>query len=57
MATNLAYEIPFAGKRKEFLIREDGEEIIPEPVGDEEKKKIWTSQVMIPFSVRKNTYA
>ncbi|KAK2402644.1 hypothetical protein QL285_052145 [Trifolium repens] len=57
MATNLAYEIPFAGKWKEFLIREDGEEIIPETVGDEEKKKIWTSQVMIPFSVRKNTYA
>jgi hypothetical protein len=41
MATNLAYEIPFAGKWKEFSIREDGEEIVPEPVGDEAKKKIW----------------
>jgi hypothetical protein len=57
MATNQAFEVPFAGKWKEFLERDDGEEIVPEPVGDEATKKIWTSQVMIPFSVRKNVYA
>jgi hypothetical protein len=57
MATSQAFEVPFAGKWKEFLICEDGEEIVPEPVGDEANKKIWTAQVMILFSVWKNTYA
>ncbi|KAK2382418.1 hypothetical protein QL285_069954 [Trifolium repens] len=37
--------------------RDDGEDIVSEPVGDEATKKIWTSQVMIPFSMRKNVHA
>jgi long-subunit acyl-CoA synthetase (AMP-forming) len=57
MAGNQVQEVPFAGRWKELLIREDGEEIVPEPVGNEATKRIWTSQVMIPFSVKKNIYA
>jgi hypothetical protein len=57
MATNQAFEVPFAGKWKEPLERDDGEEIVHEPVGDEATKKIWTSRVMIPFYVRKNVHA
>jgi hypothetical protein len=30
-----------AGKWKEFIVREDGEEVVPEPRGDQERKKIW----------------
>jgi hypothetical protein len=40
MATNQAFEVPFAGKWKELLQREDGEEVVPDPVGDEATKKI-----------------
>jgi hypothetical protein len=43
MAGNQTQEVSFAGKWKEFLIREDGEEVVPEPVGNEATKKIWTS--------------
>jgi hypothetical protein len=57
MATNQDFEVSSAGTWKDFLIREDGKEIVPEPVGSEAERKIWTAQVMIPFSVRKNTYA
>jgi hypothetical protein len=57
MATNQDFEVPTAGKWKDFLIREDGEEIVPEPVGSEAERKIWTAQVMIPFFVKKDTYA
>ncbi|KAK2395775.1 hypothetical protein QL285_057480 [Trifolium repens] len=57
MATNQAFDVPFAGRWKEPTEHDDGEEIVSEPVGDEAAKKIWTSQVMIPFSIRKNVYA
>jgi hypothetical protein len=39
------------------LVLEDGEEVIPEPVGSEPERKIWTAQLMIPFSLKKDTYA
>jgi hypothetical protein len=48
--------VPSVGKWKEFIIREDGEEVVLEPRGDHEKKKIWVSQVMIPFSVNRYVY-
>jgi hypothetical protein len=57
MAQEQPLVVPFAGKWKEFIMHDDGEEIVPEPVGDEAKKKIWVSQVMIPFSVNMNVYA
>jgi hypothetical protein len=57
MASNQTFEAPSAGKWKDLLIRKDGEEIVPEPVGSEPEKKIWTTQLMIPFSVKKDTYA
>jgi hypothetical protein len=57
MATNQDYEVPSAGKSKDLLIREDGEEVVPEPVGSEPERQIWTAQIMIPFSVKKDTYA
>jgi hypothetical protein len=57
MATNQDYEVPSAGKWKDLLIREDGEEVVPEPVGSEPERQIWTAQIMIPFSVKKDTYA
>jgi hypothetical protein len=50
-------EVPFPGKWKEFMVRDDGEEVVPEPQGDQSKKKIWVSQVMIPFSVYRYVYA
>jgi hypothetical protein len=56
MAEGQPLVVPFAGKWKDFLISEDGEEMVPEPAGDE-SKKIWVSQVMIPFSVNRNVYA
>jgi hypothetical protein len=40
MAGNQSQEVPFAGKWMEFLFRDDDEEIIPEPVGNEATKKI-----------------
>ena len=57
MASNLDFEIPSAGKWKDLLILEDGEEVVPEPAGSEPERKIWTTQLMIPFSVQKNDYA
>ena len=57
MATNQAFDVPFAGKWKELLEREDGEEVVPEPMGSEPERQIWTAQIMIPFSVKKDTYA
>jgi hypothetical protein len=57
MAGNQIQEVPFAGKWKKFLFRDDGEEIIPEPAGNEATKKIWTSQIMIPFSIKKNIHS
>jgi hypothetical protein len=57
MAENQVQEVPFAGKWKEFLFREDGEEIIPEPTRNETTKKIWTAQIMIPFSMKKNVHS
>jgi hypothetical protein len=50
-------EIPFVGKWKDFTVRNDGEEAVPEPHGDQSKKKMWVSQVMIPFSVSRSIYA
>jgi hypothetical protein len=40
MTSNQDYEIPSAGKWKDLLIQEDGEEVIPEPVGSEPERKI-----------------
>jgi hypothetical protein len=57
MAGNQIQEVPFAGKWKKFLFRDDGEEIIPEPAGNEATKKIWTSQIMKPFSIKKNIHS
>ncbi|WJX45812.1 hypothetical protein P8452_32665 [Trifolium repens] len=57
MASNMDFEIPSAGKWKDLLILEDGEEVVPEPAGFEPERKIWTTQLMIPFSVQKNDYA
>jgi hypothetical protein len=49
--------VPSAGKWKEFTVRDDGEELVPEPSGDQAKKKIWVSHVMISFYVNKHVYA
>jgi hypothetical protein len=57
MSGNKVQEVPFAGKWKEFLIQEDGEEIVPKPAGNEATKKIWTSQIMIPFSMKKDVHS
>jgi hypothetical protein len=54
MASNQDYEIPSAGKWKDLMILEDGEEVVPEPSGSEPERKIWTAQLMIPFSVKKD---
>jgi hypothetical protein len=32
--------VPSAGKWKEFIVWGDGEELVPEPSGDQERKKI-----------------
>ncbi|KAK2361529.1 Aminotransferase, plant mobile domain family protein [Trifolium repens] len=56
MASNHG-EIPTAGKWKDLMILEDGEEVVPEPSGSEAERKIWTAQLMIPFSVKKDDYA
>ncbi|WJX83717.1 hypothetical protein P8452_66360 [Trifolium repens] len=54
MATNQAFDVPFAGRWKEPTERDDGEEIVSEPVGDEATKKIWTSQGGAPNSEEKD---
>jgi hypothetical protein len=53
MASIQDYEIPSAGKWKGLMVREDGEEVVPEPAGREPEKKIWTAQLMIPFFVER----
>jgi hypothetical protein len=50
-------EVPFARKQKDFTVRNDGEKVVPEPHGDQSKKDIWASQVMIHFSVARPVYA
>ncbi|KAK2409766.1 serine carboxypeptidase [Trifolium repens] len=58
LSSDLAdYEIPIAGKWKDLMILEEGEEFVPEPSGSEAERKIWTAQLMIPFSVKKDHYA
>ena len=57
MASNLGFEIPPAGKWKDLRILEDGEEVVPEPTGTDAERKIWTTQLMIPFSIKKDNYA
>ena len=57
MASNQDYEIPIAGKWKDLMILEDGEEVVPEPSGSEAERKIWMAQLMIPFIVKKDHYA
>jgi hypothetical protein len=53
MASNQDYEVPVAGKWKDLMILEDGEEVVPEPAGSEAERKVWNAQLMIPFSVKK----
>jgi hypothetical protein len=31
--------------------------VVPEPSGTEAERKIWTSQLMIPFSIKKDDHA
>ncbi|MCI28109.1 hypothetical protein A2U01_0049309 [Trifolium medium] len=50
-------EVPLAGKWKSLTVKDDGQSFVPEPHGDKEKKEIWESQVMIPFSVSGTVYA
>jgi hypothetical protein len=57
MASNQDYEVPIAGKWKDLMVLEDGEEVIPEPTGTEAERKVWNAQLMIPFSVKKVDYA
>jgi hypothetical protein len=57
MASNVDFEIPTAGKWKDLRVLEDGEEVIPEPSGTEAERKIWASQLMIPFSLKKDAHA
>ncbi|WJX77585.1 hypothetical protein P8452_60878 [Trifolium repens] len=57
MASDLDFDIPTAGKWKDLRILEDGEEVVPEPSGTEAERKIWNSQLMIPFSIKKYDYA
>jgi hypothetical protein len=57
MASIQEYEIPTAGKWKGTMVLANGEEVVPEPSGSEAERKIWTAQLMIPFSVKKDHYA
>ncbi|WJX34088.1 hypothetical protein P8452_22236 [Trifolium repens] len=57
MASNLNFEIPTAGKWKDLRILEDGEEAVLEPSGTEAERKIWNTQLMIPFSIKKEDHA
>jgi hypothetical protein len=57
MASNQDYEVPTAGKWKDLMMLEDGEEVVPEPSGSEAERKVWTAQLMIPFFVKKDHYA
>jgi hypothetical protein len=57
MASNQDFEIPTAGKWKDTMILDNGEEVVPEPSGSEEERKIWAAQLMIPFSVKKEQLA
>jgi hypothetical protein len=49
MASNQDYEVPIAGKWKDLMVLEDGEEVVPEPTGAEAETKVWNAQLMIPF--------
>ncbi|KAL5138864.1 hypothetical protein HKD37_10G028935 [Glycine soja] len=49
--------VPFAGKWHRFLVRPDGEKVVPEPHGDAEQTETWESEVMIPFAVERTVYA
>ncbi|KAK2449848.1 hypothetical protein QL285_009003 [Trifolium repens] len=57
MASNLDFNVPTAGKWKDLRVLEDGEEVVPEPSGTEAESKIWNTQLMIPFSIKKEDYA
>jgi hypothetical protein len=57
MASNQDYEVPIAGKWKDLRVLDDGEEVVPEPSGIEAEGKVWNTQLMIPFSVKKVDYA
>ncbi|WJX67184.1 hypothetical protein P8452_51676 [Trifolium repens] len=57
MASNLDFDVPTAGKWKDLRVLEDGEEVVPEPSGTEAERKIWNTQLMISFSIKKEDYA
>ncbi|KAK2374211.1 hypothetical protein QL285_075189 [Trifolium repens] len=57
MASDQDFEIPSAGKWTDLMVLVNGEEVIPEPVGSERERKIWTTQLMFPFSLKKENYA
>jgi hypothetical protein len=50
-------EVPYAGKWRNFTVRNDGEKVVPEPHGDQQAISVWELQVMIPFSVADTVYA
>jgi hypothetical protein len=49
--------VPIAGKWTNFNVKNDGEQVVPKPHGNEKQKKIWESSLMIPFSVAGDVYA
>jgi hypothetical protein len=51
------HKLPLAGKWSESILRSYNPNTVPEPMMNTERRKIWESQVMFPYSVADKTYA
>lgn len=50
-------QLPLAGKWSESILRSYNPNTVPEPMMNTERRKIWESQVMFPYSIADRTYA
>jgi hypothetical protein len=56
-SSNQKRALPLAGKWSESILRNYGPNSIPEPLMNLERRRIWESQVMFPYSLADQTYA
>jgi hypothetical protein len=55
--SNQQKPLPLAGKWSESILRNYGLNTVPEPLMNTERRKIWETQVMFPYSLADQTYA